>query len=175
MSEIARRSTALTVLLAFALASVPALASPAPARLEGVVIGAGGEPAAGYRVVLVEPSGGEVAEALTDSRGLYSFSEVAAGDYAMGLRTPEGEQAPVLADPVNLAPGMLVRRDVALQPVRRDAARRAAANYGLKEWWVSRTGTEKGLVIGGFVGGLALIWFLVDSGDDEVVTSPANP
>ena len=174
MSELPRRLTTFIVLLAFSLVSLPTSAAPAPARIEGLVVDPGGTPAAGYEVVLVEPSGQAVAAATTDPRGLYSFRDVADGSYAMGLRDPRGEIAPVIAEPVNVAPGALVRRDIALRAVDPAIADQAAINYGLGEWWVSRTKTEKTIVVAGFVGGLVLIYFLLED-DDETKASPSSP
>ncbi len=176
MPGLIRRATTFVVLFALAVVTTPGFATPSMARLEGLVLGTSGEPAAGYRVVLIEPSGREVDQAITDARGLYSFPAVGAGTYAMGLRTPDGEQAPIFADPVQLAPGNLVRRDVALRPVPGAVADRAAVDYGLGEWWVSRTKSEKTFVLVGFIGGLALIYFLMRSDDDEQQqASPSSP
>lgn len=177
MTRPTRTVTACTVVLALLFSGLPALGAPSPARIEGLVLEPGGAPAAGYQVMLVEPAGRAVATATTDERGLYSFREVAGGTYAMGLRDPAGALAPVLAEPVEVAQGSLVRRDIALRTVQPAVAERAAANYGLGEWWVSRTRGEKTITIVGLVSGLVLLYFLLE--DDNKTTedgaSPSSP
>jgi len=177
MPAAVRTAVARTVLLALTLSSFPALAAPTPARIEGLVVDSAGTPAAGYEVLLVEPAGQAVASATTDQGGLYSFREVAGGSYAMGLRDPRGGIAPVLADPVRVEPGSLVRRDIALHTVQPAVAQREAVHYGLGEWWVSRTRGEKTITIAGFVGGLTLLYFLLenDNKTKEQGASPSSP
>jgi hypothetical protein len=154
---------------------LPALAAPAglSARLEGLVLGIDGRPAAGYRVHLVGSEGDGVAHASVDASGSYSFAEVGPGEYALGVETPAGEVALVAAAPVRLGANELARRDIKLvQSDPRTVNGLLAANPSLGAWWGERTTAAKIWTIVGLVavGGVTFAAL-----DDEEDTSPVNP
>jgi hypothetical protein len=173
-----RRSISGILALTLLLSCAPAFSASATpgGRIEGRLLDPSGRPAAGYEVVLVEADGEPVASAATTREGLYTFGDVAAGRYAMGIRNPEGALAPVAAEPVAVAGGQLVRRDVALVRSNAQQVGDAAVDYGLGTWWVSRTSAEKTWTVVGMVGGLVLLFFLLeDDDDDDDVTTQQEP
>ena len=168
-----RAAVARLVIAALVIAAgpAPALAGERGARLEGLVVDAAGRPASGATVYLFDDAGSTRAEAVAASDGLYSLPNLAAGQYGMSVRTPEGIVAPVAAAPVRVGQGELVRRDLKL--VEADGAtvdRALAANYSFGSWFGGLTGAEKAGVIVGFIAVAALIYTAFD--DDEPAASP---
>ena len=171
MGPTLRRRTACLAAFSLILWLIPApvLSSASGGRIEGLVLDADGRPAAAYEVVLVEPSGHAVATSVIAADGLYSFKDLAAGRYAMGIQRPDGAVAPVAAEPVSLEAGQLVRRDITLMEADAEQVSRAAAHYQVDVWWVSRTRGEKIWTVVGIIGGLGLLWYLLK--DDRQITA----
>jgi hypothetical protein len=167
MNRIARRalSTVLGLGLLAAAVPAPAFASADPARLEGLVIGIDGRPAAGHAVVLVDDTGRVVERSTSNDDGLYRFEPVAPGDYGIGLELPDGTAVPVPAADGRLRAGELARRDIRLlrteQPMQLAPGK---THSGLVLWWVGLSPAAKTALI---VGAAAGVWLLLDSGSDD--------
>ena len=171
-----RRGTAMLVVLSL-LMLVPVSASgPRHARLEGLLVDLDGQPARGFRVLLIDERGGAIGAATTSERGLYSFAEVAPGLYGLGIESPTGAAAPVFAPPVRLDEGELARRDIRLMQASAEQLDQGLeANYtGIRIWWAGRSKREKAVWLTGLVVGVALIWYLLDD-DDERRSSEVVP
>jgi len=154
----------------------PLVAGTGSARLEGLVIGAQGKPAAGAKVYLFDDDGATRAQAVSAQDGVYSMRDVPAGRYGMSVRTPEGIVAPVSSAPIRLADGQLVRRDLKLVEANDAAVDRAlTANYGFGSWFKGLSGPEKAGVIVGFVAVAALIYSAFSDNTEEPPASPMNP
>jgi len=122
----------------------PVVAATNGARLEGLVLGVDGRPAAQMKVHLIDGQGRDLSQAATTDEGVYSFKDLPAGEYSLGIENPEGAMAPVAAPPVRLEQGELARRDLKLMeadPAAVNAATRA--NYGMGAWWASLTPAAK--------------------------------
>lgn len=142
---VAAACTIAVVLLAWVPA--PAIAGPVGGRIEGLLLDIEGRPAEGYRVHLIDDAGNDRAQATADEDGIYTFREVPAGRYGMGIESPQGAVAPVSSPPVRVGSGELARRDVKL--VEADSATTQAAvqgHYGLGLWWSGlSTGGKAGI------------------------------
>ncbi len=170
-----KRGTAITVVLSLLLAVPVSASGPRPARLEGLLVDLDGQPARGYRVLLIDERGSAVDAATTSERGLYSFAEVAPGQYGLGIENPAGAAAPVFAPPVRLGVGDLARRDIRLmQTSAGELDDGLQANYsGIRIWWAGRSKREKAAWLGGLIVGVALLWYLLDDDDDGQPVSSA--
>jgi hypothetical protein len=143
-------------------------AAAGAARLDGIVVGLDGRPASGYRVHLIDAGGRAVAASAADDHGSYSFRDVAAGRYALGIETSAGAMAAVAAPPIDLAPGQLARRDVRL--LQGDPAQVQAttnANYGLGTWWAGLSPAAKAWTIIGIVAVVGISAAALSDDDDE--------
>jgi hypothetical protein len=166
---------AFTTLFALVLcvASPPTLAAGvAGGRLEGLVLGLDGRPAADHRVHLIDAEGEDIARSAVGDDGLYSFAGLSAGQYSLGVEMPDGTLSPVAARPARLGPDELARRDVRL--LFFDSAETNAAvplNYGLGSWWSGLSAGGKAWTIIGIVLAAGLIYQALD--DDEDPASPA--
>ena len=91
-----RSIAAQITILALVLMTSPvsAMDSTGGATLEGLLVDVDGTPAAGYRVHLIDDEGTPMAQATAGEDGLYSFSGVPAGEYAMGIENTGGQMAP---------------------------------------------------------------------------------
>lgn len=171
----ARQAIATISILALSSGLLPLAAAPAgAARLEGLVVGVDGRPAAGTQVHLIDAAGREVAHAAAGADGVYSFAGVEPGSYAMGLESSSGARAPVAAPAVRLGSGKLVRRDLKL--VESDAATvdaSARSSYGLGAWWAGLSPAAKVGTIIGLVAVIAITVAALDS-DDEPASSPSE-
>lgn len=112
------------------------LAGSPQGRLEGLVLDVAGRPASGHRVHLIDEQGRALGHSEVSEDGIYSFKELPAGDYSLGIESPDGTVAPVAAPAVRLQDRALARRDLKL--VRADTAavdQAAEGNYGFSLWW----------------------------------------
>ena len=121
--------------------------NPGP-RLEGMVVGPDGTPAADCTVHLVVPGGDAVATATTDENGLYVFEGLEAGAYGLGVVTAEGVAAIVSAEPLELAGEQIVRRDIRLFAATEGLELDPNGNASLGVWWAGLgTAAKAGLII----------------------------
>ena len=140
------------------------------ARLEGILLGVDGRPAAGHRVHLIGGAGDALGASTTADDGLYSFPNLEAGDYTLMIEGPTGQMGALAGPPLRLGDNELARRDLRLleaAPDRIDST--LNANYGLKARYASMSTAEQvwTWVVIVLVGGLTL--FLVfDDDKDEV-------
>ena len=75
---------------------------------------------------------GLAATAETDGGGVYSFEQVEAGQYGLGVGNPQGQLAPVAGPPIDLARKFLLHRRAAHErQALRDRAHRRAQVVGL--------------------------------------------
>ena len=145
--------------------AVPLAADTGPGRIEGLLLDVDGRPATGHTIHLIDHRGTDTAQATAGSDGVYSFPEVPAGSYAMGIETPDGVLAPVTAPPVELGSRELARRDLKL--VETDVATRNAAlqaNYGLGLWWA---GMSTGGKVGVSVALAAILYGIIAALDSD--------
>jgi len=173
-----RGATATLTALAMILFLIPAPAMAGDdARLEGLVIGVDGRPASGYQVHLIDGDGQAVGTATTGNDGVYSFRDMAAGDYAMGIENTEGQIAPTAGPEVHLGQGELARRDVKLMSA--DAQTRNAAlgaNYGVGMWWAGLSPAAKVWTVVAVVAVTAITIAAFDSGSsNEPAASDYTP
>jgi len=170
--------TRVVVSVAVALASMPIAAAsdgPAPARLEGIVVGTDGHPSAGVGVLLVDDAGRVADRAISESDGLYRFPEVVPGDYGIALELPDGTAAPVLGEATRLDRGELARRDVRLVAAEGGVQLAPGSSpNGLVLWWVGLSPVAKTAVVVGVIGGIWLILDATSSDDDEPEASPVG-
>ena len=166
--------TALTVLALVLAVSPASLASSPGARLEGLVVGVDGRPVAGYDVHLIDGDGQELSSARTDEDGLYSFQDLAEGEYSLGIGNGEGQRAPVLAPPVKLGKSELARRDLKLLTGKGATEKAVAGNYSLGTWWASLTPAAKAWTIVAIVVVVGVTVALVTD-DKEESASPFDP
>jgi hypothetical protein len=168
---------ATVIALIFSLTPERALAGvQGAAQLEGVVIGLDGKPADGYTMHLIDGDGEPVGQSTTGADGLYSFKNVDAGSYSLGVAVPggrEGAVAPVASGPIRLGDSHLERRDVKLM----QAGGPMGANYSVGIWWAGLTTAAKVWTV---IGGLVIIGITVaalddDDDDDEDEPSPFSP
>lgn len=137
-------SAVATIFALFAWVVSPALARGDGARLEGLLLGVDGRPAADMRVHLIDDQGSDLAQADTSEDGIYSFKDLPAGDYSLGIENAEGQMAPVAAPPVHLGQGELARRDLKLMEGNATAQLNATEdNGGLGIWWASLSPAAK--------------------------------
>ena len=171
-----RRNVARLLILTLVLMVTPVWAVGSGATLEGRLLDEAGKPATELEVVLFDADGEPVAEAAADQEGIYGFSDLTPGTYALAVRDASGEASPVAAQPVTLARGELARRD--LQQVSADSAPgvNARINANLGQRWAGLSNANKVWVVVGILAGVALIYSVVDDDDDdETAASPAAP
>jgi hypothetical protein len=143
------------------------------ASLEGLVRQLDGRAAAGHRIHLIDTDGRDLAQSAVGEDGRYSFADLGAGEYALGVELPGGGLAPVLAPPVRLAEDQLARRDLKL--VAADAESTGTAlesNSGLRQWFGEISKPAKVWTIAGVILAGVLIYDLID---DEPVATQTEP
>jgi hypothetical protein len=161
---------ACTTVLALLLwiAPSPALASAGGARLEGLLIGVDGQPSSEMTVHLIDGQGNDVAQASLDDEGLYSFRDLPAGDYSLGIENADGQMAPVLAPAVSLSGDQLARRDLKMmQGDPNQMTPATGANYGLGTWWAGLSAAAKAWTIVAIVAVIGITAAAVSSEDDD--------
>jgi hypothetical protein len=172
MADMQIKTVARLVIAALVLALAPVQAHAGGARLEGYLLGVDGRAASGYRIHLIDDEGQDFAQSLTSDEGVYSFRDVTAGAYSLGIESPEGRVAPVAAPPVRLDAGELARRDIKLL-ASGDAEREAVEreNYSFGVWWAGLSPAAKaGSVVGVFV----ILGVTVQALDDEDQGTPQS-
>ena len=165
-------AAAATIFALLVWVASPALAGAEGARLEGLLLGVDGRPAAEMRVHLIDDQGRDLSQVATSDDGLYSFKDLPAGEYSLGIESAEGQMAPVAAPPVRLGQGELARRDLKLMesdPATVNAA--TGANYGMGTWWASLTPAAKAWTVVALVAVVAITWAAFDEDD----ASPTQP
>lgn len=129
--------TVFSIVLVLVASLGPPGAAQSDTRLEGLVMGFDGRPAAGFRVHLIDDSGSDRAQADVDAAGSYTLGGVQPGRYVLALEMPDGRFAAVDAPPLRIREGHLVRRDLKL--IERDPAdptgRLVQPAYGFGTWW----------------------------------------
>lgn len=128
--------TVFSIVLLLVASLGPPGAAQSDTRLEGLVMGFDGRPAAGFRVHLIDDSGSDRAQADVDAAGSYTLGGVQPGRYVLALEMPDGRFAAVDAPPLKIRAGHLVRRDLKL--IERDPADPAGLApraYGFGTWW----------------------------------------
>jgi len=164
----------LTILaLVLMISPVSAMDSTSGATLEGLLVDVDGTPAAGYRVHLIDDAGTPMAQATAGEDGLYSFSGVPAGEYAMGIENASGQMAPVAAPPLRLGESELARRDLKLLnadgPGTEGAMR---GNYSMGEWWAGLNPAAKTWTIIAIVVVVGVTVALLNDDDASVFQPP---
>jgi hypothetical protein len=158
--------------LILTLAGAPALAG---GRIEGLLVDVDGRAAAGFRVHLIDSSGTDVSRAAASEGGIYSFRDLPAGRYSLGVESPDGKVAPVASPPVRLSENELARRDIKLMPATpeaREAVGAANADFGL--WWAGLSPWAKTWSVIGVLAFLGVTWAALDD-DDEHHATPMVP
>jgi len=158
------------------LVSSPGAAASPGARLEGMLLGVDGRPAAGHHVVLVDGAGDDVDATVTDADGVYSFRGLAAGEYGVVVEGPEGGLGGLAGEPLRLEDGQLARQDLRLLEADDASTAQMKANYGLKQRYAGMSTAEKSWlwVVVGVVGGLTL-YLIFDSNNNESNASDFQP
>ncbi len=155
---------------------ISTLAAGSGARLEGLVIDMDGRPAEASTVYLIDHDGQPQAQVGTDEDGMYSFRDVPAGEYGMGVQTTDGVVAPVSGPPLRLDDGQLVRRDLKLVEADAQMIQQTSGMNYAGGWWSNMSGGEK---VGAAIGIVVFVALLIEafSSEDaqEIPTSPTNP
>jgi hypothetical protein len=159
-------------LLALILAVSPAPAM-AGARIEGLLVDFDGRAATGYTLHLIDSVGNDVSQSSASVGGIYSFRDLPAGRYSMGIENPDGLMAPVASPPVRLARNELVRRDIKLMPTTpeaREAVGLQNADFGL--FWAGLSPWSKTWSVIGVLVFLGVTYTALDNESDSTVTLP---
>jgi len=140
-----KTAASLTILaLLLWIAPSPAMALEGGARLEGLLLDTDGQAAQGFTVHLIDAGGRDLARAQASEQGKYSFKELPAGEYSLGIENREGQFAPVAAPAIKLGDRELARRDLKLLNADGAPANMALeSNYGLGMWWSGLTPAAK--------------------------------
>lgn len=140
-----------------------------PAAFGGRVLEVDGHPASGFQVILLSTAGEELLRAGTDGKGTFLFEELDPGSYELGIRSPEGDFAPVLAEPTELEPGQRVVREIRLVEME-SPLQLAPAKGGLGVWWAGLTKPAKIWTVLGTMTAIGLIYSATDDDDDNEPT-----
>jgi hypothetical protein len=133
-----------------------------------------GTPAVGYRVHLIDDTGTPMAQATADEDGLYSFSGVPTGQYALGIENRSGQLAPVAAPPLRLGGSKLARRDLKLLATDGSGTEGALrGNYSLREWWGGLGPGGKTWTVVAIVVAVGVVWMALDDDDASAFAPPA--
>lgn len=144
----------------------------APAALGGRLLGVDGLPAPGFEVVLVSTAGEELLVAGTDPEGTFLFEDLEPGRYEIGIRSPQGDATPVLADPTELGHGERAVREIRLQAVEA-SVNLAPARGGVGVWWAGLRRSQKIWTVVGSLVGIGLVYGAIGE-DDHQVVSPTD-
>ena len=158
------------------IAPSPAMASGDGARLEGLLVGVDGRPASDMTVHLIDGQGNDVAQVAVSDEGVYSFQQLAPGEYSLGIENAEGQMAPVMAPAVNLSDAQLARRDVKLMQANPGPMTAGITpNYGAGAWWAGLSTAAKAWTIVAIVAVVGITAAALSGSDDEAPTSPYVP
>lgn len=171
MIFMSRKTLAVASTVAMLLSFFPTIAPAGEgARLEGLLVGVDGKPAAGYNVLLIGEEGEVLDRTEAAGDGIYRFSNLASGSYSLGLETPDGLAAPVMNGPTDVKSGQLVRMDIKLMrqdAVSADDSKKKPA--GIRIWWAGLSRTAKTWTL---VGVSVATVIIINALDDE---DPASP
>lgn len=155
------------------LAAVPSASLAQSSRLEGYLLDVDGRAAKGYQVHLIDGGGNDVARSPASDEGVYSFKDLSAGSYSMGIEDTRGRMAPVAAPPVVLQDGGLARRDIKLVSSENPQdARIGQQNQSLGLFWAGLSPAAKAWSV---VGMVVVLGVAIQALDDEDSVSPSNP
>jgi len=157
---------------------VLAVVSSTPAgpsgSIEGLLLGQDGRPAARFHVVLISASGEELADAALNPHGLFRFDPVPTGSYGLGVRTVDGQAAPVMSVPIQVD-GRKVVRNIRLRTAATPASL-APASGGVGVWWAGLSPAAKVWAVTGGLMIVGLTFAIVDEDDaPESGEPPATP
>ena len=133
------------------------------ASLGGRVLGLDGQPAPGFQVVLLSTAGEELLSAGTDQGGTFLFDDLEPGSYEIGIRSPEGDVAPVLAEPTDIDPGERVIREIHLQVL--ESPLQIAPARGVGVWWAGLSRGAKVWTVMGTLVGVGLVYSALEDDD----------
>lgn len=174
MRKVVNSSVVYMTILALLVFVAPtgAIAAVANSTIEGMIVGVDGRAASGYTIHLIDENGTVVRHVLTDASGTYTFANLPAGNYGVGIETPDGMMVPVATPPISVTADAVVHRDVKLIEADAQTANQVAtSNPAVGSWWAGLSGIAKAGVI---VGLAAVTWGVVDAldDDDEPLSSP---
>jgi len=174
MSKLQQTAVAGSTMLALIL-TVTAAPAMAGARIEGLLVDVDGRAATGYRVHLIDGNGEDVSQASAGDGGIYSFKDLPAGRYSLGVENPEGRIAPVASPPVRLAQNELARRDIKLMPTTpeaREAVGAQNAEFGL--FWAGLSPWAKTWSVIGVLVFLGVTISALSDESDGTISNPNN-
>lgn len=161
--------------LVLMISPVSAMGPTSGATLEGLLVDVDGTPATGYRVHLIDETGTPTAQATAGEDGLYSFSGVPAGEYALGIENASGQLAPVAAPPLRLGESELARRDLKLLAADGPGTEGAMrGNYSLGSWWAGLNPAAKTWTVVAIVVVVGVTVALLNDDDASVFQPPAE-
>jgi len=169
------RTVACSTILTMLLWTTLAVAAGGTGRLDGLVLGTDGKPAVGSTVHLIDGDG-KSRRAEVDVEGRYSLADVPAGSYSIGIETAAGQVGPVVAPPVRIDEGHLVRRDVKLANATPQLVDQAVqGNYSFGSWFSGLgTGAQAGVVLGFLVAAYGAVELIDDDDNKEIVSTPSG-
>jgi hypothetical protein len=152
------------------------LAGPS-GSIEGLLLGQDDRPADRFHVVLISASGEELAASALNPHGLFRFDPVPTGSYGLGVRSVDGQAAPVMSVPIEVD-GRKVVRNIRLRTATAPASL-APASGGVGVWWA---GLSPAAEVWAATGGLMIVgltFAAVDEDDDpgsgESPVTPVQP
>ena len=171
-----KSSVAIAATFALILATIPGTTFAATgARLEGMVVGQEGAPVPGYTVHLIEADGRAVDTATTNDEGLYTFDSLPAGEYGLGITTPNGMAAPVVDSEVKLADSQLARRDIRMMQADASQPVDFATQGGIGYWWAGLAPAAKAGLLVGIIAVLGYGISELDEEEEEDATPEMTP
>jgi hypothetical protein len=154
------------------IAPAPALAVEGSSRLEGLMLDTTGKAASGFKVHLIGADGQALARTDASEQGIYSFKDLPAGEYSLGIENGEGQFAPVAAPAIRLGENELARRDLKLLQADGATMNMAAeANYGLGMWWSGLTPAAKTWTVVAITVIAGITWAAFDEDDPSPSTT----
>jgi hypothetical protein len=141
--------------------------------IEGLLLGQDGRPADRFHVVLISSAGEELDDSDLNDQGMFRFETVPAGSYGLGVRSPEGQAAPVMAAPIQVD-GSNVVRNINLGTITAPATL-APASGGVGVWWAGLSPAAKVWAVTGGLVVVGLTFAILDDDDSDSGESPATP
>lgn len=170
------RTVACSTVLTMLLWTLPfSGAAGATGRLDGLVLGTDGKPAVGSTIYVIDGEGKAARQAVVGADGMYSVPDVPPGSYSLGIETAAGQVGPVVAPPVRIDEGRLVRRDVKLSKATPELVDQTVhGNYSFGSWFSGLgAGAKTGVVLGFLVAAYGVVE-LVDDDSKESVSTPSG-